>query len=104
MNGVTERPAAEAVIVMARKLQQDPVRALVAVGYLSAEEAAGHEMPREFGLDDYELIELMREALRRMERGEEASSSVDVGGPREDFALAASDDADWQERQERENE
>lgn len=103
MNGSTERPAAEAVIVVARRLGQNPIHALTEVGYLDAQEAKAFEIPREFELSEFTPVELAREILRRLEGPQTTETPDDVGASRHDVALAASDDEDWQRRQEDEH-
>lgn len=86
LNGSTPRPDADTIVSIARILGQSPVFALIAIGYIAADDLANPGPPRSYGLNQYTDLELAQEIVRRIEEAEASDLplSVDVGGEAQD--------------------
>ncbi|NLP82605.1 helix-turn-helix transcriptional regulator [Microbacterium sp. CFH 90308] len=69
LSGKTQRPDADTIVAVARKLGQSPVFALIATGYLTTDDLASTSVPKAYGLDEYTDLELSKEIVRRIEAG-----------------------------------
>lgn len=65
IRGESVIPKAESVVAFARAYGQPPVEALVAAGYITAEEAGARARAKKTPLKEYSEVELLEEVLRR---------------------------------------
>ena len=64
LRGDTDAPRAEYAVIFARALDRNPIEALIAAGYITAEEA-GAKLDVKTPLSEYSNYELIRELARR---------------------------------------
>jgi transcriptional regulator with XRE-family HTH domain len=67
LRGIPQAPKVESVVAFARAFNQPPVEALVAAGYITAEEAGVKARKTRTPLREYSQVELLDELLRRTE-------------------------------------
>ena len=77
----------QSAVAIARAYEDDPLAALVAIGFLSDEEAAAHA--RGAALGDATDEELAREVWRRMASGAASEPITAAGPPPDGYGLAA---------------
>ena len=65
MRGEHVVPKAESVVAFARAFDEPPVEALVAAGYITAEEAGARARRQKTPLKEFSEVELLEEMLRR---------------------------------------
>lgn len=94
LNGTTPRPDADTIVTVARKLGLSPVFALIATGYITADDLNDPTPPRAYRLDDFTDLELAQEIVRRLEDGsatDDLTDEWDVRGQTKDDYEAVAD-------------
>lgn len=86
----TVEPKPRQVVSYARAFGQSPIAALIAAGYLIAEEVDLPTTPRRYTLDDFSSVELAEELVERLASEEGYRTEVRRGEP----SLATIEDGD----------